>query len=684
MILSNLEPNFNLESLTHPPEVSTHRISRVIQFIIDEGNKEIDGYLEENLGEFYQKIKNDHNLWITSEFESKLLEILDKKFNITNHIYNCGKETFLTEAFQILPTDESVLSYNQIFYRTPILLQKHIRYLDFQILEISDNHCLIRVKFTSQENPYDLLFLKGLIRGSAILYQVKSLKIELKQCRFENPYPEIFNTSPPFEKADVPTEILISWETAETKIGKTNLNETSSTPNETFIISHSKEDSDFSFKYIDLDQMVNKLKELYIENRDLEAAVEVLSSLRKELLQKQKAISKDMKMARNIQKGIIPQTIPDWRGLQFAISYLPMQEVSGDYYDYFNFGSNKIGVMISDVSGHGVPAAFITAISKLLFTNYKLDSPSQIFTNANRELIDLVKQQGYLTCFYGIIDSNYTMTYCLAGHPRPLLYKARTNEVVILDGEGTFLGMFTDADKFYKDYQVDLEPGDKLFIYTDGLLEGQSDAGEFFQQNNLIQFIKQTGDMNAQEALKFIMQKFDEFCMGTDQGDDVTLMVIALSPLVGEFEKYKASAISAVRANDFEKAFEELSKARNIFPTDVSILLKLGKYLTKLKRFQEACDFFEDYHNLNSQNAESHFLLGFCYYRLENYSKAEQEFQKAISLRNTYTEPFYYISKLYFKQNNPQKSIEFLEKLLLLDPRNIKANKTLQKLKKKL
>jgi serine phosphatase RsbU (regulator of sigma subunit) len=685
MLLSKLEPENDITSLNFHPEVSIRRLSRVIQFLKDEENQFIEKFLKKILGDFYNKITKDNNLWVSANFEKNLLLILDKKFHIKHHVYNSGKELFLTEAVEILPSDGSTLSYISLIHKSSVLLQRFVSYLDYRVIESTETSCSIQLKFTSLENQFDLLFLKGLLEGTAILFQVKGWKLLVKQCRFSDLDEELLPSVQNREISDVPTEFLIHWESTDVRVGKTSFVEDSPVKaKETFVISRLTKDTqdESSYSYIDLNHLLNKSKELYLENRDLEAAVEVLSSLRKELVQKQKAISKDMKMARNIQRGIIPQNIPDWKGLQFSFSYLPMQEVSGDYYDYFNFGSDKIGIMISDVSGHGVPAAFITAISKLLFTNYKLDSPSQIFTNANRELIELVKQQGYLTCFYGIIDSNYKMTYCIAGHPRPLLYRASTGEVIVLEGEGTFLGMFTDADKFYKDYSIYIEPGDKLFLYTDGLLEGQSDTGEFFQQQNLIELIKKTGKMSAHEAQKFIMSSFDEFCKGTDQGDDITLVVTSLSPRLKEFTDYKISSLTAAKRKNFEEAYQELLKAKDIFPTDVNVLWKLSKYLIKLKRYSEAIEQIEEYQKFKTQNAEAHFLLGYCFYKLENFTKSESELLRAISIRNNYPDAFYYLAKIYYKQNQISQSVEYLKRLVEIDSKNTRAQKAYKKLKK--
>ena len=109
--------------------------------------------------------------------------------------------------------------------------------------------------------------------------------------------------------------------------------------------------------------------------------------------------------------------------------------------------------------------------------------------NANSELLDLVKQQGYLTCFYGIFDSDYEMTYSVAGHPRPILFKEKRKILLYLMEKELSLECSMTCKRSFRDYKIKLEPGDKLFVFTDGLIEGQNDDGEQFQQENLIKYI---------------------------------------------------------------------------------------------------------------------------------------------------------------------------------------------------
>ncbi len=671
------------------PDVTARRLNKVIRIYLDyneDPSKEtvLQGLIDPMT---LSRILKDSNFWVSYSLEQKILNKIEETFPLGEAFFNMGKDFFLSDSFEILPSDDVQVEFEELISRLPLLIDHYLRYVNVKAIHYSTNSIKFEFNFDKKvnEHSYDLIFLSGILHGAAILFQVSECKTTLIETNLSAINSHFFAESKITKFNSKKTIIEISWAECKIKVGKTNINKISPAfESKTFVISSINEADKGQYSYIDLNDIFSKSKELYIENRDLEAAVEVLKSLRNELMIKQKSITKDLKIARNIQRGIIPQRIPDWKGLQFAVSFMPMQEVSGDYYDYFNFGSNRLGVLVSDVSGHGVPAAFITAISKLLFTNYKLDSPSEILGNANSELLDLVKQQGYLTCFYGIFDSDYEMTYSIAGHPRPILMKSKTKEIIILDGEGTFLGMFDDAREHFRDYKIKLEPGDKLFVFTDGLIEGQNDDGEQFQQENLIKYILESADMDVKSSVDFIMKSFNHYCRGTDQGDDITLLGIGLSLNMEAFDKHQLEAEKNFNNENYEVAAEHLMKANSILPNDLGILLLLGKCYAKIRNYTEAIKYLDEYNSLKTYNADSHLILGYCFYKLENYGRAELELQKSISLRSGNLPALYNLAKTFTKENYPDKAVDVIQKILNLDPTYIPAIKLKRFLAKKM
>ncbi len=656
-------------------ESNARRLSRLIRIFQDK-KPEIDLANElSNLisPEVLDRILKDSNFWFPFEIERDILLKLENHISVKEIYFQIGKLCFSEEIFQILPSDNLQINFHELLSRLPIFIDNYIRYIETDLIEVKENYLKVKLSFFEHyhETNYDIYFLRGMVDAAVNLFQVKNFQVKvfstmLNSDQFEKNF--ILDTDSIFNSIN--SEYFFSWEESKLLIGKTNYSSIVPKIEPKIFLVSDKNESNETVSYLDMNDVLAKSKELFYENRDLEAAVEVLKSLKNELVIKQKSIAKDLRIARNIQRGIIPQKIPDWQGLQFAVSFMPMQEVSGDYYDYFNFGSNRLGILLCDVSGHGVPAAFITAISKLLFTNYKLDSPSEIFGNANSELLDLVKQLGYLTCFYGIVDLDYEMTYSIAGHPRPILFKYQTKEIISLEGEGTFLGMFDDAREHFKDYKIKLEPGDKLFIYTDGLVEGMSDEGNQFETVGLIKTIEETYGMNVQESLDYIMGAFHKFTRGTDQGDDITLLCVGLSLNMIEFEKYKADAEVFFEQGEFELAAENLHKAIKILPNDLNVLLILGKCYAKIQNYKEAIQYLEEYNNLKTYNADSHLILGYCYYKLEDFGKAEIELQKSVSLRSQNIPALLYLARTLARLNQFEKALGIVNKILYFENDN--------------
>lgn len=669
-----VESKLNPENYFNP-EISVKRIFRLLYLYNKSHNLDENSfdYLSDIVDEFVLiKILKDKNYWITQNIEDKIIKRLFSLEDITQLLYDSGKDFFLSVVHDILPSDNSPVNFLELLFKLPIMISKYSRYALFFPQIMSNNSIKMEIQYIAgcREKWYDLTYLKGIIDEAANLFEVNNCYLNLIQTSSKPPgfyYDEMWYNAKFNSKHTI---LLINWDESNRNIARTNINNTiSSIETKTYLVSSLYEKTQENVVSIDLNELKQKYEELYLANREMEAAVEVLRDFRKELDKKHNSIMKDLKIAKNIQQGIIPQRIPDWEGLQFAVKMRPFLEVSGDYYDYFHFDSkNKLGILVSDVSGHGVPAAFITAIAKLIFANSKLESPSEILIKANNQLIELVKQQSYLTCFYGIINSNHEIVYSLAGHPRPILLKYKTGKAITLEGEGTFLGMFSDAREYFQDFTITLEPGDKLFVFSDGLIEGQSDKDELFA-SKLTESIESTRDMNVQEALEHILEIHKEFTIGTDISDDITLMVINLNPRVEVFEMHKSNALEYLAKKQHQKACEELFKAYQILPLDLHVTLLLGRLNVILGNYRLALKYLSDHNSFKTYNAESHHLLGFCYYKLKNFGRAEEELKRSLSIEPSNTRAMLTLAKTYYNEDLKEQAVHTLKKVL-----NIKSD----------
>lgn len=613
----------------------------------------------------YNRILKDPNYWISQDLEDKIIQIISQSLDISGILYHLGTESLITNAYDLLPLDDSRIDLAEMIQRLPILIGRLTRAVYLNIKPISNQKVIFLFKYLPeyQEKWYDAVFFQGMLGGLSVLFELKEFNIRMTKTKLFGIHVSHKELGDNILFGADSNEYEMEWLEDNLFLSRSRLTKDDLTNRHRVMVT-SRVDSELEeISIIDVKDVVGKSRELAIENRDLEAAVEVLKSFKQELEKKQLSMEKDLRLAKNIQKGLIPEIIPDWNGIQFWTAFTPMQEVSGDYYDYFPYNMDKLGVAVCDVSGHGVPAAFITALSKLLFSNFKKPKPSETFKLINRELLDLVKQQGYTTCVYVLIHDDYKVLYSVAGHPRPILFRAKTNRAEICEGDGTFLGMFPDAGDTFRDLQIQLEPGDKLFLYTDGLTEAENDKGLAFGEERLMQMIESTSEKSIQETVETILSNHKEFTMGTDPMDDITLLGLQLSPRLPEFNLIKAKGDDVYRKKEFKEAVGFYEQAHQILPRDLDTQLSYGKALAYSGNFENAIRLLESYNKFKTNHFKSHSVLGYCYYQMEMFEKAEVEWKKAHSINDSNLSNLYNLAQLYRKLNEKKKMKEVIEKM---------------------
>lgn len=253
-------------------------------------------------------------------------------------------------------------------------------------------------------------------------------------------------------------------------------------------------------------------------------------------------LDEELETAQHIQEGLLPQTLPEMINLQSAAKYIPAGKVGGDLYDIIITPHQKIALLIYDVSGHGIPAALIGAMAKMLFAHYleKNDSPAEVFGAVNRQLCQFIQTEQYLTAFLGILDPvNNVMTYSRAGHVPPLVYHASSDTVSRLESKGFFIGHSALLPVVeYMDEFIRLEPDDKLLLYTDGLTEGYNEAGVLYGSSRLRGAFSACGKAAVQDIIDAVVDDQEKFRDGTELRDDFTLLCIQ----IGDSERLLADS----------------------------------------------------------------------------------------------------------------------------------------------
>jgi sigma-B regulation protein RsbU (phosphoserine phosphatase) len=255
-------------------------------------------------------------------------------------------------------------------------------------------------------------------------------------------------------------------------------------------------------------------------NRELQHAVE--SEIAQREFQEQ-----ELQRAREIQQSLLPKQVPQIAGFEIAGSWEPARIVGGDYFDVIRLGESKLAICIADVVGKSISAALLMANVQATVRAFASESasPSWLCTRVNSVLCENIASGKFVTLFYGVLDAKQkTLQYTSAGHPHPILTNA-SGSVRLLDNGGAVLGVFPSWK--YEDSVVQLTPGDRLVLYTDGITEAAKADGEEFGEERLIHLLKALADESPSDLNAHLLTDVKKFCDSHLQ-DDATLISIAV------------------------------------------------------------------------------------------------------------------------------------------------------------
>jgi PAS domain S-box-containing protein len=240
-------------------------------------------------------------------------------------------------------------------------------------------------------------------------------------------------------------------------------------------------------------------------------------------------INQELEMARQIQLAILPSDTPRIQGLDIAARYIPMSAVAGDFYDFIVIDDKHVGILIADVSGHGLPSALVASMlqSALAAQSMHASDPAYVLSGLNRALYGKF-QSHFVTAAYLFLDvEDGIAAYGAAGHP-PLLrwHKGSDGASEVLEN-GLPLGLF--ADPSYSAITVQLEPGDRIVLYTDGIIEATNPSGEQFGMKRLKSILEETSVPTAGQFADAVLDglaRWTERTPGEGHSDDITLLTV--------------------------------------------------------------------------------------------------------------------------------------------------------------
>ena len=298
-----------------------------------------------------------------------------------------------------------------------------------------------------------------------------------------------------------------------------------------------------------------------------------ISQSGKNMIRKQQEISEqtqrietELNLANAIQKSILPNIFPPFpehEEVDIYASMIPAKEVGGDFYDMFLIDDDHVAICMADVSGKGVPASLFMMISKILIKNVsKIDMDvSKAFSRVNNMLCDGNNVDIFVTSWFGILDlRNGKIEYVNAGHNPPLLYSKKNDEYTYIKSKPNFVLAGLDNTKYDKN-ELKIEPGDKIFLYTDGVVESTNEEKQLYGEDRLIKFLNDNKSLNVKETIVAVKNDIDEFVGNSEQFDDITMLELI-------YKKRKQQK-DTLTEKEFNANVNELSKVNNFIEKDL-------------------------------------------------------------------------------------------------------------------
>lgn len=271
---------------------------------------------------------------------------------------------------------------------------------------------------------------------------------------------------------------------------------------------------------------VATFRDLTDKNRQLQEAYDELKAAQEQLIEKER-LERELKVAADIQMSILPDVLPLHDSYDFGGRILPARQVGGDFYDVFDLGNNKIGVLIGDVADKGVPSAIFMARAHALIIAEadRAMTPGEVLMMANTHITRFEKSRQFVTALYGVLDTTTgEFSYARAGHEPPLLLDPNGEVERLPHQPGMALGLWEDI--LLDQNTVHLPKGSVLLMYTDGMTDCRSPTGEAFGLDRVKQTLVGLENSSAQSSCDQLLETLMSYQDGSKQDDDVTLVAV--------------------------------------------------------------------------------------------------------------------------------------------------------------
>ena len=280
---------------------------------------------------------------------------------------------------------------------------------------------------------------------------------------------------------------------------------------------------DFATKPIDMDDLAVTIEKAIEQIKFVHESMEEHSQL--------ESLKKDLTTAKDIQQYILPRVFPPFPEfndkLDIYASMEAAKDIGGDFYDFFRIDDDRIALVIADVCGKGIPAALFMAVSRTIIRSKGMQgvSAEECLTESNRLLAAYSVDCMFVTVFYAIYNTKTGLvTYCNGGHNSPHLLRADGTVKELPRAKSIILGAFDGAE--YIEENLQMEHGDTLVMYTDGVTEAMNPAFEELGEERLDRILSGLADKSSQEIVEAVKTGIADFVNGAEQSDDITMLVL--------------------------------------------------------------------------------------------------------------------------------------------------------------
>src|SRR5215469_1087217 len=255
----------------------------------------------------------------------------------------------------------------------------------------------------------------------------------------------------------------------------------------------------------------------------------LLREARAQLATQLRNINSELELAREIQLSILPHEVPCVEGLEIATRFLPVSSVAGDFYDFLVADQKGVGILVADVTGHGLPAALIASMLKVALSAQAAHAsqPDRVLCGLNHALCGMF-QKYFVTAIYIYLDlETNALSYSGAGHPPLLLRRESTGEITELLHNGAMLGLL--LEEAYSSIEIPLENGDRILLYTDGIVEAMNSSEEQYGLERLKGFLADDQSFEPNNFAQALLAELSHWSRGVTGGslqDDITLLAV--------------------------------------------------------------------------------------------------------------------------------------------------------------